>query len=207
MSWIKDQYRQAFAFFRGSLWLYFKNSTIAFFVILLIFYAAGVLHPPIADSMIAYFQSVIEQSEIVSDAGQISIFNLLANNLRASALSMAYGIIPFLYLPALPIGMNAAVLGALAAYYQLGHQSMLLLAAGILPHGIFEIPALLIAFAGGLYLCRTVTATILHRETDLPLSAAILSLVRVYITMILPLLIVASIVESYITPLCMALLM
>ena len=207
MSWIKDQYRQSFAFLRGALWPYFKNSTITFFVILLIFYAAGVLHPPVADAMISYFQSVIEQSEIVSDAGQISVLNLLANNLRAAALSMAYGIIPFLYLPALPIGMNAAVLGALAAYYQLAQQSMLLLLAGLIPHGIFEIPALLIAFAGGLYLCRTVTSVLLRRETPIPFTEAVLALVRIYVTLILPLLIVASVVECYITPLCMAMLM
>ena len=113
MAFLKEQYRQAFAFFRVELLPYFRNSTIAFFVILLVFYAAGMLYPPVMDTMISYFEGVVEQSGIVSDGGQILVLNLLANNLLASATSIVYGIIPFLFLPALSIGMNAAVLGAL----------------------------------------------------------------------------------------------
>ena len=200
MAFLKEQYRQAFAFFRVELLPYFRNSTIAFFVILLVFYAAGMLYPPVMDTMISYFEGVVEQSGIVSDGGQILVLNLLANNLLASATSIVYGIIPFLFLPALSIGMNAAMLGALGAMYQKQGLSLLLYAAALVPHGIFEIPALLVAFACGLYLCRTVTRTLLGRETAMPLPQALLSLVRVYVAVIVPLLVVASVVEAYVTP-------
>ena len=84
---------------------------------------------------------------------------------------------------------------------------MLLLAAGLVPHGIFEIPALLIAFAGGLYLCRGMGALIRRRQESPRFEELMISLLRLYCTIILPLLVIASLVEAYITPACMAFFM
>ena len=84
---------------------------------------------------------------------------------------------------------------------------MLLLAAGILPHGIFEIPALLIAFACGLYLCRGMNDLLRGRQEELSFNALVLPLLRIYLTVVAPLLIVTSVIEAYITPVCMAFFM
>lgn len=84
---------------------------------------------------------------------------------------------------------------------------MLLLAAGLVPHGIFEIPALLIAFACGLYLCRGMGALIRGKPESPQLGELFLSLLRVYCTIMLPLLVAASLIEAYLTPACMAFFM
>ena len=207
MEFLKEQYRQSIDFLRGPLQIYLKNTVIAFFVIWVIFFAVCLFRPDVLSMLIEYIQSVVENANISDGEGNFSALRILSKNLRASGLSIIYGFIPFLYLPALPIGMNAAVLGELTAYYQVSGQSMLLLAAGILPHGIFEIPALLIAFACGLYLCRGMNDLLRGRQEELSFNALVLPLLRVYLTVVAPLLIVASVIEAYITPVCMAFFM
>lgn len=203
MKFLKEQYHKDAVFFRSELRLYLRNAIIAFIAIILIVYAASLFLPDILNALVAYMQAVIENADIVTDDGGFSALNIFGNNLRASIMGTVFGCIPFLYLTALPIGLNAAVLGAMAAYYQVNGQSLLLLAVGIVPHGIFEIPALLIAFACGLYLCRELTRRILGRQEAFPpLSNVFLSIVRVYLTLVIPLLIIAALVEAYITPLC-----
>lgn len=206
MKFLKEQYHKDAVFFRSELRLYLRNAIIAFIAIILIVYAASLFLPDILNALVAYMQAVIENADIVTDDGGFSALNIFGNNLRASIMGTVFGCIPFLYLTALPIGLNAAVLGAMAAYYQVNGQSLLLLAVGIVPHGIFEIPALLIAFACGLYLCKELTGHIMRpEEHPQPLSEVFLAVVRVYLTIILPMLIVAAFLEAYVTPLCMAL--
>ena len=207
MVFLKEQYRQSFSFLRGPLQIYLRNTVIAFFVILLIFYGVCLFRPDVLSMLISYIQSVVENANISDNAGNYSALRILLNNLRASALSVIYGFIPFLFLPALPIGMNAAILGALGAYYQVSGQSMLLLLAGILPHGIFEIPALMIAFASGLYLCHGMTDMVLGKQEGLNFPALMLPLVRIFLTIVIPMLIAAAFIEAYITPVCMSFFM
>jgi len=95
--------------------------------------------------------------DLTDGAGNLSPLLLLANNLRAYAVTMLYGLIPFVRLPALALGVNAVLLGGLAACYAATDTTMLLYAASLLPHGIFELPALILAFSMGLYICGHLT--------------------------------------------------
>ena len=72
--------------------------------------------------------------------------------------------------------------------------------AGILPHGIFEIPALIMAISLGIYVCKGITMRILKKREgslreDLADAGRFLALI------ILPLIITAAVIEAYITPL------
>ncbi len=115
MKFLKEQYHLSFSFFRGPLWIYFKKASIAFAVIYLISILASLFFPSIQESLLAYIQSVIDQAGIVDDNGSISAISIMLNNLNASAMCIIYGIIPFLYLPALPIGLNASIIGAVTS--------------------------------------------------------------------------------------------
>lgn len=205
MKFLKQQYCETFAFLRGPLRPFLRNTCIAFFVIYLIFLVSGLFSSAVLDMLTAYMRNVVENAQIVNQDGGIDALRILSNNLRAAFLSIAYGLFPFLYLPAMAIGVNAAMLGGVTALYQVHGQSMAYLAAGLLPHGIIEIPTLLIAFACGLYLCHEVTVRFRKQEEPpVPFSQTLFSLVRVYLTIITPALIVASLLEAYVTPLCMA---
>ena len=210
MKFLKEQYHLSFSFFRGPLWIYFKKASIAFAVIYLISILASLFFPSIQESLLAYIQSVIDQAGIVDDNGSISAISIMLNNLNASAMCIIYGIIPFLYLPALPIGLNASIIGAVTSSYIVSDQSLLLFASGLVPHGIFEIPALLVAFACGLYLCHVMTQYLRKsgaKEQRPSFSETMISIFRVYLTIIVPLLIIASFIEAYVTPICMSFFM
>ncbi|MFR6395338.1 MAG: stage II sporulation protein M [Oscillospiraceae bacterium] len=84
------------------------------------------------------------------------------------ALSLVYGLIPFLRLPALTLGTNGAILGLFAGYYMRQNISLLKYLLGILPHGIFELTALILSAAMGLYLCSTVTNALRKKQTGCP---------------------------------------
>ena len=77
--------------------------------------------------------------------------------------------------------------------------SMLYYLAAIVPHGIFELPALVLSIALGLYLCKAVNHYIRH-NTNGTVVAAVMNIWRVFLLRAVPLFVVASVVESYVTP-------
>ena len=138
------------------------------------------------------------------DEGGISFFTLLLNNLYAAGISILIGCIPFFFLTILPLFSNAVVLGAMGALYQTTGIGMGAFLIGILPHGILELPALLVSFALGLYLCWTLSYKIcLQRERSFRL--ALKEVGRAYLLIVVPLLLAAAVTETYVTPVLMGL--
>src|SRR4030043_553196 len=78
---------------------------------------------------------------------------LFYHNARASAIAVTAGWIPFLFLPILDPLLNGAVLGLLVSVTK--HQGLdvpRLVLTKILPHGVFELTAVLYTTSLGLYL-------------------------------------------------------
>jgi uncharacterized membrane protein SpoIIM required for sporulation len=92
--------------------------------------------------------------DIPLDAGPaLMALTLFYHNARASVVAVAAGTIPFLFLPILDPFLNGAVLGLLVSIAR--HQRMdvpKLVLTQILPHGVFELAAVLYATGLGLYL-------------------------------------------------------
>ena len=107
-------------------------------------------------------------------------------------------------MPALSLDRNAGVLGVMAAYYSNEGISLLAFFAGILPHGVFELPALILSLAAGLFLCQSINAYIRHNEKGV-MKPLLLNLLRLVALVVLPLLIVAAVMEAYVTPVVMQL--
>lgn len=81
---------------------------------------------------------------------------LFYHNARASLLAVAAGAVPFLCLPVLDPFVNGAALGLLASVSK--HQGLnvpLLLLKSVVPHGLFELPAVLYAASAGIHLSVT----------------------------------------------------
>lgn len=119
---------------------------------------------------------------------------------------MLYGLIPFVPLSALALGTNALLLGAFAALYQHHGIGLGVYFIGILPHGIFELPALILSCALGLLICRTGTEK-LRKRSDVSFLHRVLDCNRVFLSFVAPLLLVAALVEAYITPALLKLVM
>ncbi len=72
------------------------------------------------------------------------------------------------------------------------------LLAGILPHGVIEIPAVLFAAAMGMHLGAGIWCKARGKDFNVP--AQVTAAVRIYLRFVAPALLVAAFIEAYITP-------
>ena len=178
----------------------FLNTAAAFAVLAVLGFAAGMLFPDAAQQLLDRFAAQLEQLGLSSNVPQSQMMaTLFFNNVTASLLSMLYGLIPFVPLSALALGTNALMLGAFAAIYQQQGIGLGVYVLGVLPHGIFELSALILSCALGLLICRTGTERIL-KKSDTPFFRRVLDCIRVFLTFSGPLLLVAALIETYVTP-------
>jgi len=165
-------------------------------LILVSIFAASFLAGTIAPASVRMevtkaFQFVASTYRDVS--GGTLIFYLLANNLMATILIMVSGLL-FGVIPVLAIGTNGFLLGVL--YRQVAEiQGYSKAAFQVLPHGVFEIPALLIAASYGLWLGAMVIRRVQGKENT-PLKFHIGHASRQYLAVVFPLLIIAAAIET-----------
>ena len=151
----------------------------------------------------------VQESGLLDETGGISPLALFGNNLQATLTAAAMGFVPFVFLPVFSLVLNSVIIGAvlsLAGSLHMGGITagqMLLL--GLLPHGIFEIPAITLGIAMGLYLCRQMNGTLRKRPGTPRIEAVLPHLCRVAIFGLLPLLAAAAVIETYLTPVLLGL--
>jgi len=154
---------------------------------------------------------------------------LFYHNARASVVAVAAGAVPFLFLPILDPLLNGGVLGLLVSVTK--HQGLdvpRLVLTQILPHGVFELTAILYATSLGLYLSAGMgkkAAAAWNRKMAKPQAGTPISprqpdfletyperldaepksmprnVIRSFCLVVLPLLLIAAFVEGFITPL------
>jgi stage II sporulation protein M len=93
------------------------------------------------------------------------------------------------------------LIGGVFALLQLvGIQPWPIFLAGVVPHGIFEIPALMIGSAVVLYM----GASIVTPQTGKSMGEVILELLadwaKIFLGLVVPLLAIAALIEAYVTP-------
>lgn len=126
---------------------------------------------------------------------------LFIKNTRAAIMMMVLGLIPFGIGTALAIGMNGALVGfVLLAGEVMNGQAFEMFIFGILPHGITEIGAFLIASALGFKLTVVMTKKLRKKELVEPLKVVWKRSVRLFFVVVVPLLVVSAILEAYVTP-------
>ena len=179
----------------------------AFLILCAIFAAMTFLLPDFVRAYLTLIEELIASLGLETGTTSWQIFStIFSNNVRATVVTVFYGYLPFLFYPALTLGSNALSITALGiSYVQDGLLSPAAFFAGILPHGIFEIPALIIACAIGLCNCRFITRMVLKKPMQTEPRAQLVMLSRLYFILVLPLLLIAAAVEAFVTPYIMAL--
>ena len=131
--------------------------------------------------------------ELQGLSGGTLFFYIFFHNLLGSILILFSGVL-FGIIPLMAIGANGFLLGVL--YRQvaevIGYSSA---ALKVLPHGVFEIPALLIAASYGLWL-GVMTVRRMQGKESTPLRFHIGHASRQYLAVVFPLLIVAAAIET-----------
>ena len=159
----------------------------------------------------AHVMGVLEQA--IDSAGLSSVTEtrdmaaaIFANNLTAAFSAILWGLVPFAYLAAFPLGFNFFLIGALGVYYVHSGSSLGVYLVGILPHGVFELPALVLFCAAGLYLCSRVTARV-RGDKEVRILRTLSEVSTLFLYVILPLLAAAALMETYVTPRLLAMVL
>ena len=158
-------------------------------------FIVGTLAPDsVRNDVTKAFQLIAESYRGI--AGGTLFFFILFNNVMASILILVSGVL-FGLVPILAIGSNGFILGM---FYRHTAEGTGYSKAGlmVLPHGIFEIPALLIAASYGLWLGVMVIRRVQGKE-GFPLRYHIGYASRQYLAVVFPLLIVAAAIETALT--------
>jgi stage II sporulation protein M len=189
---IKDDlaYLRSISSFIALSWLIFALTSV------LGYWAAGV-NPELASQLKAELDAlkwILEQPPLMI---MIIIFlkNLLASGM-AMLLGLGLGLVPLLV-----VTSNGFLLG-IVGYSAVQQGGPIFLAAGILPHGIFELPAVLLSIAIGFRLGYLLALTLARENVDLSGETRIA--VRFLWRYITPMLFLAAAVETFITPIAIS---
>ena len=143
-------------------------------------------------------EELFENLSFIKNLPKFIIFILIfLNNSVKSLLSMLFGV-AFGIVPILFILFNGYLIGVVVsvASKDVGIWNVLLM---LVPHGILEIPAIIIACSYGLKIGIASFKKVMGG--DISISNEIKNSLEVFAKIVLPILLIAAFIETYITPL------
>jgi uncharacterized membrane protein SpoIIM required for sporulation len=147
-----------------------------------------------------------ERSTTLVGLGQnLSAPFIFSHNVRAVGLILLAGLVSFSVLGMLVYIVNLSTVGALLGVFQiLGYSPLTLTINGLLPHGIFEVPALILASAAMLRIGVVLVTPQMGRSLGEVVLELLADWTKIVIGLVIPLLLIAALIETYITPVLLA---
>ncbi len=137
--------------------------------------------------------SVDSLDPLISDVNPMSVFN---NNVKVSLVMMAGGLVTFGIFTIINLVINGITIGN-ALYIDGLHNGAFHAFISVFPHGIFEVPAIIISSVAGIQI-TIIIVDALRKTTKSPKTYVKRIVALTLFSTIL--LFIGSIVESYITP-------
>ena len=122
----------------------------------------------------------------------VIFLNNAVKSLFAIVLGAGFGIVPIIF-----VGGNGIILGLIANEVS-KQQGIIFVLAALVPHGIIEIPMILISAGLGLRLGYFMYLSLRGERKDMRSELA--GSLRIYMRLIMPLLFVSALVETFVTP-------
>ena len=160
-------------------------------------YYAAAVDPELASN----WTKELEMLKWILDQPPILIMIIIfLKNLLASAMAMLLGLGLGL-IPLMVVTSNGFLLG-IVGYAAVQKAGFLFLAAGILPHGIIELPVVLVSIAIGFRLGYLLALTLAKEKVDL--SGETRMAIHFLWRWVAPLLFLAAAIETFITPIAIS---
>lgn len=199
MNSIKNYINFTYTYAKKNILKYILIISIVFiFAGFLAFFTLKFLPMEAANNVYLKIQEIIMSKNVINQNGALSFWGILINNLIASIQIIFLGFIPLLFLPFLSIISNSVMLGAVMGALDVLTNENILIAfiKYILPHGIFEIPAIIISGAIGVKLCAFICRKTFGKATEEKLLFHIKGCIGIFIFCVIPLLIIAAFIEA-----------
>ncbi|MBI2045787.1 stage II sporulation protein M [Candidatus Pacearchaeota archaeon] len=191
---IKQAYKDSFAFIKDSrnfiystILIFFIFCTIAFFFEELVnsFFRLA-FGFDLRNFILRTIRVLIEQTKDLSYFGLMKF--IFINNLQSSFYGLVFGIF-FSIFPIISIMFNGYLLG-FVGLMSIKAEGILILWK-ILPHGIFELPAIFISLGLGIRL-----GAYLFKKDKVPFRQIFISSIKTFVLVVIPLLIIAAVIET-----------
>ncbi|MBW6517698.1 MAG: stage II sporulation protein M [ANME-2 cluster archaeon] len=157
-------------------------------------YLAGYFNPEIAQQMMGQFEE--SYGWIAGKSPLVILLFIFANNTLNSFIAMVLGVVFGLW-PVLFILINGFFIG-LVVFESAREISIFIILAALIPHGIIELPVIFISAAIGLRL-GYITILKISGKMDVSIQKELFQAVRFFIKLIVPLLFLAALIETFVT--------
>lgn len=162
------------------------------------FFITKALSVQMLEEIYAEIGKMLAVKDVVNDDGTLSFLGVFINNLRAGMLISVMGVIPFLFLPALYTSLNSVLVGAVIGIMDVltDENVFMMFVKFILPHGVFEIPAIVLEGAIGIKICFFLCRKIFGRAKEESMLFHLKGYLGVHIFYIIPFLLIAAFIEA-----------
>ena len=175
------------------------RAALSFLALTALFSGVFLALPELRESALDQLTNLMLSKDLFTDSGGISFLGLFVNNLQACMFTMLYGLLPFVCFGALPLGINAGMMGLMAAH-AIATGQVLPFLVGILPHGIVELPAMVLSIGMALYVCGHMTRRCRKDKTARSFLDCLAVISRFLFLLLVPMLVVAAMIEAWVTP-------
>jgi stage II sporulation protein M len=166
-------------------------------------YSYFIKYPERAKSTLFDYVKTFRKAGLYGENSFKVFVKLFLNNLTFSLGATLLGFIPFLFLPVIAIMHLSAQVGLVISLNELFvKQNQLKFLTFLSPHGVFEIPAIIYAAAIGVYLSIQISRKVIPwtKHNSLPFPTLCKQASRSFVLIVVPLLLIAAFVETFITP-------
>lgn len=167
---------------------------LLFFTTVTVGWVGSAQNPAVGEELMKLFEKEVAGQMDGTDPSDMCI-KLFFNNLQACILLFLGGA-TFGILTIFIMSLNGIVIGAIMELVSKEHTA-LFVAAAIVPHGVFEIPAFILSGALGILLAQSLIAEWYGTGDS---AVATHAFARLFLTVVLPLVAIAAVVEAFITP-------
>ena len=179
---------------QAKLGFYLFLSCAMFLLFIVTGYWTSHANPETGDVVYEIFEEMVV-AEVISDSAPVMAFQIFINNLQICMLVFLGGA-TFGLLTIFLLMVNGILIGILIEV-MLRDMSAAALLVGLLPHGIFEIPAILVSTALGMIMARGLWEELAGNGNVLDAAKAAGKLFLLYVV---PLILIAACIEGFVTP-------
>ncbi len=151
----------------------------------------------VVDNWYERFSEVLVESGLVGIGGVVRV---IFQNIRVLAVASLLGMFTFGVLTVLVLMVPFALVGYLIAQMTVAGLDPMTLWFALIPHSLLEVPAALLAGAAAIRLGASVISPPPGKTLGQGWLAALADATRLWLALILPLLILAAVVEVFVTP-------
>ncbi len=176
-----------------SLKYHFIFITVIFFIAAMAGYLYGASDETYSDMIIKELGE--EFNDLLDLSAPMIVFNIFTRNTFLSFISLVSGI-GFGLIPLGFIALNGVLIGVVMQMAEEEMGSFFVIMA-IIPHGIIELPMVILSSAIGLKLGQELLCMLIDRESNI--KEEFIKGIRTFTVLVIPLLLVAAFIEVYIT--------